>query len=131
MSRWLGQDGTAKVASAVIGELVGFDINEEAEIVDDSILSEDWDANSGGSKRWSGTITCRFDSTDTTGQALMTVGATVTLNLFPEGDASGLTQLAGSARVASRAITNSRNTPVDAVYAVTGNGALVQSAVGS
>lgn len=43
-----------------------------------------------------GTIGTLIDYADTTGQGALAAGDTVTLTLYPDGDASGKTQLSGS-----------------------------------
>jgi hypothetical protein len=44
---------------------------------------------------------CHWDETDTTGQGAMTVGASVTINLYPEGASTGDTYATGTALINS------------------------------
>ena len=70
-----------------------------------------------------------WDETDTTGQGALTIGAEVTLNLYPEGDASGDVYYTGSAIVTGRTINSSYDGLVEMSISVQGNGALTQTTV--
>lgn len=68
-----------------------------------------------GCKRGSGSIECYLDEADTDGQLTLTPGASVTVALYPEGDASGKTEYTGTVIVE----TVSRSGPKDGPNAVT------------
>ena len=73
---------------------------------------------------FSGTIDVYFDDTDTNGQVAMTVGSSITLNLAPEGTASGAYKLSGSAIITDKSITASHDGIVEMTFSVQGSGAL-------
>ena len=50
-----------------------------------------------------GSVTTRWDPADA-GQTAMTIGASVTLNLYPGGNTAGITKLSGSVVITGRAI---------------------------
>ena len=64
------------------------------------------------------------ESADTTGQGALTVGASVTLALYPEGEAVGATFYSGTALVTGVSRTASFDGMVEASISVQGTGAL-------
>jgi len=80
-----------------------------------------------GLKTYTASIDCLWDETNTTGQGAMTVGATVTLNLYPEGATAGDIYYTGSAIVTGRTITASYDGLVEMSITCQGSGALTQS----
>jgi hypothetical protein len=78
---------------------------------------------------FTGSVDVLWDETDTTGQGALTIGAEVTLNLYPEGDTSGDTYLTGSAIVTGRTVNSSFDGLVEMSISVQGNGALTQTTV--
>ena len=73
---------------------------------------------------FSGSLDCFWDETDTTGQGALTVGASVTLALYPEGEAVGATFYSGTALVTGVSRTASFDGMVEASISVQGTGAL-------
>ena len=82
-----------------------------------------------GLTSFSGSIDVFWDETDTAGQGALTVGAEVTLNLYPEGDTAGDTYLSGAAIVTGRSVSSSFDGLVEMSISVQGNGALTQTTV--
>ena len=78
---------------------------------------------------FSGSVDVFWDETDSTGQGALSIGAEVTLNLYPEGSTTGDTYLSGSAIVTSRSISSSFDGMVEMSISVQGNGALTTSTV--
>lgn len=106
-----GKEGTIKIGSNTVAEIVSFSLDETANIVSDTAMGDSWESKKAGTNDSSGSITCHWDETDTNGQGAMTVGATVTLNLYPEGADSGDTYASMSALVNSVGIS----VPMDGV----------------
>ena len=84
-----GKLGTVKVGANAVAEIKSFSLDESADTVEDTAMGDTAKSYLVGTVDASGSITCHFDETDTTGQGAMTVGASVTLNLYPEGADSG------------------------------------------
>lgn len=129
MGTHLGNEGTVKIGANVVAEVKSWSITESAAIVDDSQMSDAADTHLVGSTNWRGSLTCSWDETDATGQGALTVGASVTLNVYAEGAANGDTYFTGTATVSEIARQGSRNTVIEASFTFTGNGALSQSTV--
>ena len=70
-----------------------------------------------------------MDETNTTGQGALTIGAAITLNLYPEGDTTGDTYLTGAAIVTGRTVNSSFDGLVEMSISVQGNGALTETVV--
>jgi len=56
-----------------------------------------------------GTVECLWDGSDTSGQEAMTVGASVTLNLYPEGDVASDVYYGGTAIITQMGVSSSVN----------------------
>lgn len=124
-----GNEGVVKVGNNVVAEITQWSIEETAEIADDTAMGDAWGTHLAGVKRWSGSLTCWWDETDTQGQGALTAGASVTLNLYPEGDDTGDAYFTGTATVTRVQRQASLTSIVTANIDVTGNGALTQSTV--
>lgn len=84
-----GKDGTCKVGANTVAEIKNWSLDESADTVEDSAMGDSAKTYIVGMTDASGTITCHWDETDTTGQEAMTIGSSVTLNLYPEGADTG------------------------------------------
>jgi hypothetical protein len=89
MANHKGSEGVAKVGSNTIAEIKDFSLSETAETIDDTTMGDSARTKQVGLTTASGSMTAFWDETDTSGQGAMTVGASVTLNLYPEGAISG------------------------------------------
>jgi hypothetical protein len=78
---------------------------------------------------WDGSVDVYWDETDTNGQVAATIGASVTLNVYPEGDASGDAYYTGTAIVTGVSRTASFDGMVEASITFQGSGALSASTV--
>ncbi len=131
MSNHVGNEGQLKIGANAVGELRGFDITEEIGTVDDTVMGDDWETHKTNHKKWSGSANVLWDEADTTGQGACTVGASVTLNGYPEGSTSGDTYLTGTATVTKRTITSTHNGLVEMAIEYLGNGPLTTTTVGA
>jgi len=124
-----GNSGTVELGANAVGEIKSWSVDETAETADDSAMGDSWRSHVVGKNSWSGTVECHWDPDDTDGQDALTAGASVTLNLYPEGNSSGADYYSGTATVEGI----SRSVPQDDIVSVTftfkGNGALTASTV--
>jgi hypothetical protein len=99
MSVHHGNDGYVKVGSNAVAEVQKWTYSEK----DISLQSKSSMGDTSesylpsGCKGGEGSVECLLDEADTNGQNALTPGASVTLNLFPDGDQSGDTQYSGTA----------------------------------
>lgn len=126
-----GKHGTVKIGASTLAEIRSFTINETAQVADNSEIGDEWDTHIAGevTKQWSGSVECWWDETDTNGQAALTVGASVTLNMYPEGADSGDTYYTGTATVVSIDRSVTRGETVGATFSFQGNGQLQETTV--
>lgn len=130
MATHKGSEGTVKVGANAIAELLSWSVEETAETIEDTSLGDTAKTFMAGTTSWSGSAECMWDETDTNGQGALTIGASVTLNLYPEGDTTGDTYYTGTALVTSisRSVGGNDET-IKASFSFQGTGALTESTV--
>jgi len=127
MATHTGVEGTVKVGSVAIAEIRSFSVEETGDVIDDSTMGDTARTYLAGLKTYTASIDCLWDEINTTGQGAMTVGSTITLNLYPEGASTGDVYYTGSAIVTGRTITASYDGLVELSITCQGSGALTQS----
>ena len=101
MATHTGSAGTVKVGANAIAELRSWSLDQSQDTVETTKLGDTVKTYSATQSSSSGSMDCFWDETDTNGQVACTIGATVTLNLYPEGATSGDTYYTGSAIITS------------------------------
>lgn len=129
MATHKGSEGTIKVGANAIAEVRSFSISEVGDTVEDTTMGDAARTYKPSLTSWSGSVEVYWDETDTNGQVALTVGAEVTLNVYPEGSTTGDSYLTGSAIVTGRTINSSFDGMVEASITVQGNGALTADTV--
>lgn len=129
MGTHLGNEGTVKIGANTLAEVKSWQLSTSVQIADDSAIADAWDTHLVGSKSWTGSVTCSWDETDANGQNTAIEGASVTLNLYPEGSDSGDYYYSGTATVTEVSYQGARNGVIEASFSFTGNGALARSTV--
>lgn len=124
-----GKHGVVKVGSNTVAEVDRWSVRESVDTVDDTAQADTAMTHLVGIPGWSGSLSCHWDETDTNGQEALTIGASVTLNLYPEGAGSGATYKTGTATITEIGIEVTKNGVVSREFSFTGNGALAQTAV--
>lgn len=129
MATHKGSEGTVKVGANAIAEVRSFSISETGDTIEDTTMGDAARTYKPSLTSWSGSVEVYWDETDTNGQVALTVGAEVTLNVYPEGSTTGDSYLTGSAIVTGRTINSSFDGMVEASITVQGNGALTADTV--
>jgi hypothetical protein len=124
MATHKGQDGIVKVGSDAVAEVRSFSIEETADTVEDTVMTDTARTYITTLKSFSGSLDVFWDETDTNGQVALAVGNSVTLAFYPEGDATGDTYYSGTALVTGFTRTASFDGMVEASITVQGSGAL-------
>lgn len=127
MANHTGSEGTVKIGANAVAEVTGWSLSHRANTIDDSELSDAAETHKLGRTSWDGSVDCHWDETDTTGQGALTVGASVTLNLYPEGATSGDTYYTGTATVTQIERSASIDSIVSAKFSFKGTGVLSSS----
>lgn len=130
-SHW-GYEGLVRVGANTVAEVTEFEFTQSVSPVDDTSMGDLWKTHIAGSgiKEWSGSLTCHWDETDTQGQEALVVGASVTLNLYPEGNQSTDKYYTGLATITEVKITTKMDgDTIKRSFNFMGSGALTLSTV--
>ena len=119
-----GNNGEVKIGTSAVAEVKSFDITETDNIIEDTATGDSAKTFVSGLNEASGTITCHFDKSDSSGQEAMTVGASVTLNLYPEGDSTGNREITMTALITSVGVSETINDIVERSFGFTVTGAV-------
>ena len=128
MANHAGSEGTVKIGSNVVAEVKSFSIEESADTIEDTALGDTARTFKSGLTGWSGSVECFWDETDTA-QIALTIGASVTLDVYPEGATSGDTHYSGTALVTGITRQASLDGMVEASFSFQGTGALTSATV--
>ncbi len=128
MATKIGKDGIVKSGSNTVSEVRSWSIEETANTIPDTVMGDAEESHLLTTVAWSGQMECYWDALDV-GQADFTIGATVTLNLYPEGSDSGDEWYSGSAIVNSISRQASLDGIVEASIGFIGCGALTEATV--
>lgn len=129
MATHAGSEGTVKVGSDAIAEIRSFSLEETADTLEDTTMGDTARTYKPSLTTFTGSVDVFWDETDTSGQGALTIGASVTLNVYPEGDTAGDTYYTGSAIVTGVTRSSSFDGLVEASITVQGSGALTASTV--
>ena len=129
MATHIGRDGKIKVGSNAVAEVRSFSIEETGDTVEDTVMTDTARTYLATLTSFTGSADVFWDETDTSGQGALTVGSSVTINFYPEGDDSGDTYYSGSAIVTGVSRSSSFDGMVEASISLQGSGALTPSTV--
>ena len=129
MATHAGSEGTVKSSTNAIAEIRSFSLEESADTIEDTTMGDASRTYLTGLKTFSGSVDVFWDETDTDGQVSFSVGSSVTLAVYPEGDTAGDTYYSGTAIVTGRTITSSFDGMVEASFTLQGSGALTATTV--
>jgi len=129
MATHAGSEGTVKVGSNAVAEIRSFSLEETADTLEDTTMGDTARTYKSSLTTFTGSVDVFWDETDTNGQGALTIGASVTLNVYPEGDASNDTYYTGTAIVTGVTRSSSFDGLVEASITVQGSGALTASTV--
>lgn len=127
MATHAGSEGTVKVGANAIAEIRSYSLTESADTIEDTTMGDAARTYLPSLKSFSGSVDVFWDETDTTGQGALTAGASVTLNVYPEGATTGDTYYTGTAIVTGITVNGSFDGMVEASISVQGTGALTKA----
>jgi predicted secreted protein len=123
MATHTGSEGTIKIGSTVLGELRSYTLEQTSDTIEDTSMGDAVRTYKVGLKGSSGSASVFFDEADA-GQLLCTVGSSITLNLFPEGNQTGDKFYAVDAIVTGYNVSASFDGMVEAEITFQGTGAV-------
>lgn len=123
MANHLGKEGVLKVSTTTVAEVRGYTLNQTSATTEDTVIGDDWTTHKATQKSFQVSGDLFWDEADS-GQLSLTIGSTVTLNLYPEGIASSSTYYSGAAIVNSFDVTARHDSMIEASFQATGTGPL-------
>lgn len=127
MATHIGRDGILKVGANSVAELRSFSIEETGDTVEDTVMTDTARTFVPTLTSFTGSADVYWDETNTTGQGALTVGSSVTIGFYPEGDTTGDTYYTGTAIVTGVSRSASFDGMVEASITLQGSGALTES----
>lgn len=129
MATHKGSEGTVKSGANAIAEIRSYNITETADVLEDTTMGDASRTYLSSLKTFTGSIDCFWDETDTNGQLSLDPGASVTINIYPEGSGTGDTYYTGTVLITEKSITASFDGMVEASFSFQGTGALSETTV--
>lgn len=131
MSTIKGNAGVVKVATNAVAEITGFTVTETVGVVEDTVIGDTARTYvSDGLPTWTAAVNCRHYAGDTTGQAALLIGASVSLEFYPAGTGTGAEKLSGTGIVTNRQLGEVANGQiVPLALQIQGSGALTHGTV--
>lgn len=110
-----------------MAEVISWSLTETGNVADDTAIGDTTMTHKQGNTSWSGSISCYWDETDSTGQEAMTANASVDLSLLPDGATTGDIDFNGTATIVSIERSGGIDAIVTANFSFTGNGDLTRT----
>ena len=123
MATKLGREGLIKLSSTTIGELRNYALTHSSDTVEDSVLGDTYRTRLASMKSFSVSGDLYWVEGDA-GQLLITIGSSVTLNLYPEGASAGDVYYSGAAIVTQFNVSASFDGVIEGQISFEGNGPL-------
>lgn len=131
MANHKGSEGLVKIGTATMSELKSWSLDTTQETMDDTVMGDTWRTHQPGLKAWSGSFSCLWDETDTSGQMALDIAGTnagtATVTLYAEGTGTGATTYSGVVTINSVSRSAAHDGMVEATYQFTGNGTLTKA----
>lgn len=131
MATFVGRNGVVEISTNVVANVRSFEVTTEAGTLDNTVMGATWETHDIGFKRWTGSLTCLWDDTDTNGQEALTEGASVTIHFKPEGSDAGDEDYTGTATVTQVTRRAAHDGLVEASFTFQGSGALTVTTDGA
>ncbi len=80
-----GEEGVVKVGANTVAETTDWSFTQSVDPIETTNLASTARTYVAGKPSGSGSVTCHWDETDTSGQGALDIGNTVSLSLYPGG----------------------------------------------
>ena len=127
MTTHIGNSGEVLVGANAVAEVLSFSWSSSTNTADDTVIGDDWTSHIAGTSSWSGSVSCYYDKSDTTGQEALTEGASVELHLISEGTGTGNIDVNGTVTITGIESSTENDSIVTRNFTFTGNGAKTES----
>lgn len=119
------KNGLVKVGGVTVAEITKISWDESANLIPDNNLNSTSESHKVGRTKWTATLECAWDPTDTTGQGAMSIGAEVSVEFQPEGAGTGLETVTGTATITGKSRALEEEARITQSFSLEGKGALV------
>ena len=126
-----GKNGKVKLSTNAVAEVTKFSVNETVSTADSTAMGDAAMTHLAGIPGWSAKVEANYDPEDTNGQVALTIGASVTVGLYSDGDGASKKYLSGTATVTGLSYDADMGDIVKFSADLTGNGALSVATVGA
>ena len=123
MATHTGSEGTIKIGSDTLGELRSFSLETTGDTIETSNMGTTARTYKAGLTSWNGTASLFWDELDNA-QLALTVGSSITINVYPEGASTGDKYFTGTAIVTAKSVSASFDGLVESAISFQGTGAL-------
>tara|TARA_R100001086_G_scaffold213717_2_gene129687 strand:+ start:513 stop:899 length:387 start_codon:yes stop_codon:yes gene_type:complete len=128
MATHSGSEGTVFIGGNELAEIRTFTLNVTGDVIEDTSMGDSFRSYKAGLGQFTVSFECFFDETDAA-QNSLDVGSTVTVELYPEGNASGDIKLSGSVIVTGKTVTSTFDGMVEHAFEAQGSGGITESTV--
>ena len=128
MATHAGREGLVKVGGNTLAEVRSFTLDISGEVIEDTSMGDSFRSYKAGLGSYTASVECFFDETDAAQNAL-DVGSSLTLELYPEGAASGDTYFTGTVIVTGKSVTSSFDGMVEVAFTAQGTGGITETTV--
>jgi len=123
MATVLGKAGYLRISALTVLQLRGYTLNHTADTVEDTVIGDDYKTRLSTLKDWRVSGDLYFDIADTGANAL-TIGDTVTVDLYPMGIATASRYYQGRAIITSFDANARHDGMVEVPFSAEGTGAI-------
>ena len=124
MTAQTGRAGLVKIGANTVAEITAFSLEETADLVEDTELSDTAKSFKNDIVSWSASIEAHLDYSDTNGQEAMDIGTEVELHLLFEGATAGDIDKNGQAIITGISRNAAGGSPLSVSFTAQGTGAL-------
>lgn len=122
-----GKNGKVKLGANVVASVTRWSLNQSVPVADTTAMGDTATTHIPGIPSWTARVEGNYDPADTNGQVALTIGASVSLKLYSDGDASGKKYWTGTATVSGISREVPMGDRVTFSIDLTGNGALTSA----
>lgn len=129
MAKHHGKNGKVKLTTNVVAETTKWSITETVAVADSTAQRDAAQTHLASIPGWSAQIEGWYDPADADGQAALTIGASVTIGLYSDGDGIGKTYKTGTATITSIGHESDMGATTSFSCSLQGNSALSSTTV--
>lgn len=124
-----GKNGRVKVSATLVAETRRWRVNQNVPFADMTAQGDSGQTHHTGIPVWTAEVEASWNPADTNGQEVMSIGAEVEVEFYPDGTSSGKTYMSGTASVVDRGIESAHDDGNRVTVTLQGQGVLSQTTV--